>query len=78
VHLISIFFDPLAQLITASVAEVNIKYFYITIYQTYTLRYNNSRRDRTRSRDCMTFVYVYVVNQKVNRKLIRKFFIPKD
>ena len=39
------FFDPLAQLIAASIAEVNIKYFYIIIYQTYTLRYNNSRRE---------------------------------
>jgi len=47
------FFNPLTQLIAASVAEVNIKYFYIIIYQTYTLCYNNSRRDCTRSRDCM-------------------------
>ena len=52
-----------------------IKYFYVIIYQTYTLRY---RRERTRPHDCMTFVYVYVVNRKVNWKLIRKFFIPRD
>jgi len=34
------FFDPLAQLIAEQfgIAEVNIKYFYIIIYQTYTLQ----------------------------------------
>jgi len=34
---------------------VKPKYFYIIIYQTYTLRYNNSRRDRMRSREWSAF-----------------------
>jgi len=66
------FFDPLAQLIAEQfgIAEVNKIFLHYDLSNT---RYIATTADDSDQDQAIAGLFVYVVNQKVNWKLIRKF-----